>query len=139
MWRSSRRRSAPAYANRLIARDYEVTTRITAGSTSIRAFEQPLREAAAVARAMLCAAAAERWGVSAAECDTDGGFVVHEGKRLGFGEVSADAAGLAPARDAAAQASRRRQARRASRCPGSTCPPSPTAACASPATCACRE
>jgi isoquinoline 1-oxidoreductase beta subunit len=45
---------------------------------------------------MLCAAAAERWSVAAAECDTDGGFVVHEGKRLGFGEVSADAAGLRP-------------------------------------------
>ena len=87
---------APAYANRLIARDYDVTTRITAGSTSIRAFDRPLREAAAVARAMLCDAAAERWGVSASECDTDGGFVVHEGKRLGFGEVSADAAGKTP-------------------------------------------
>ena len=86
----------PAYTNPLIAHDYQVTTRITAASTSIRAFEQPLREAAATVRDMLCAAAAERWGVSAAECDTDGGFVVHEGKRLGFGEVAADAAGLRP-------------------------------------------
>jgi len=85
-----------AYTNRLIAHDYHVTTRITAGSTSIRAFEQPLREAAAAARSMLCAAAAERWGVAAAECDTDGGFVVHEGKRLGFGAVSADAASQRP-------------------------------------------
>ena len=87
---------SPVYANQLIARDYEVKTRITAGSTSIRAFERPLREAAAMARAMLCDAAAGRWGVSAAECDTDGGFVVHEGKRLGFGEVAADAARLEP-------------------------------------------
>jgi len=85
-----------AYANRLIAHDYQVTTRITAGSSSIRAFDQPLREAAAAARAMLCAAAATRWGVNAAECDTDSGFVVHEGKRLGFGEVAADAAGQRP-------------------------------------------
>jgi isoquinoline 1-oxidoreductase subunit beta len=85
-----------AYANRLIAHDYHVTTRVTAGSSSIRAFEHPLREAAAAARAMLCAAAATRWGVDAAECDTEDGFVVHEGKRLGFGEVSADAAGLRP-------------------------------------------
>jgi isoquinoline 1-oxidoreductase beta subunit len=86
----------PAFANRLVSHDFHVATQITAGSTSIRAFDQPLREAAAAARAMLCAAAAERWGVIAAECDTDGGFVVHEGKRLGFGEVSADAAGLRP-------------------------------------------
>jgi isoquinoline 1-oxidoreductase beta subunit len=86
----------PAYANRLIAKEYRVTTQVTAGSTSIRTFETPLREAAAAARAMLCAAAAQRWGVTAAECDTDGGFVIHEGKRLGFGEVSAAAAGRRP-------------------------------------------
>jgi len=85
-----------AYGNRLIAHDYRLTTRITAGSSSIRAFEQPLREAAAVARAMLCAAAADRWGVSAAECDTESGSVIHEGKRIGFGEISAEAAGLKP-------------------------------------------
>lgn len=87
---------SPAYANSLIERDYGVTSRVTAGASSIRAFEAPLREAAAIARAMLCAAAADRWGVSAAECDSDGGFVVHEGKRLGFGEVSADAASVIP-------------------------------------------
>ena len=85
-----------AYANRLIARDYKVTTRITAGSSSIRAFEQPLREGAAMARMMLCAAAAARWGVSVAECDTDGGFVTHESKRLAFGEISAEAASREP-------------------------------------------
>ncbi len=85
-----------AYANRLIAHDYRIETRVTAGSSSIRAFERPLREAAAAARAMLCAAAAARWGVSAAECDTKDGFVIHEGKRLGFGEVSVDAAGRRP-------------------------------------------
>ena len=98
-WNSMSIEPAPhgdAYANRLIAHDYAVTTRITAESSSVRAFEQPMREAAAMARTMLCAAAADRWGVNAAECDTDGGFVIHEGKRLGFGEVSADAAAQTP-------------------------------------------
>ncbi|HEU0310935.1 MAG TPA: molybdopterin cofactor-binding domain-containing protein [Sphingomicrobium sp.] len=85
-----------AYINRLIAEEYGLGTRITAGSTSVRAFEEPLREAAAVARILLCEAAANRWGVRAAECDTEGSFVVHEGKRLAFGDVSADAAGLRP-------------------------------------------
>jgi isoquinoline 1-oxidoreductase beta subunit len=85
-----------AYTNNLIAHDYGVTTRITAGSSSIRAFEQPLREGAAIARAMLCEAAADRWGVSAAECDTESGFVVHEGKRIGFGEVAVEAAHRKP-------------------------------------------
>ncbi|MCL6741225.1 molybdopterin-dependent oxidoreductase [Sphingomonas sp. RB56-2] len=98
-WNSMAIEPAPhgdAYANRLIAHDYAVTTRITAESSSVRAFEQPMREAAAMARTMLCAAAADRWGVNATECDTDGGFVIHEGKRLGFGEVSADAAAQTP-------------------------------------------
>lgn len=85
-----------AYINRLIAHDLGVETRITAASSSIRAFEAPLREAAAVARAMLCQAAADRWGVRAAECDAEGGSVIHEGKRIGFGEISADAARLKP-------------------------------------------
>jgi isoquinoline 1-oxidoreductase subunit beta len=85
-----------AYANRLVAAEYAIETRITAASTSVRAFEQPLREAAALARALLCEAAAGRWGVSPAECDTAGGFVIHEGKRIGLGEVSADAARLKP-------------------------------------------
>jgi isoquinoline 1-oxidoreductase beta subunit len=84
------------YINQLFARDFDVTTRITAGSSSVRSFDQPLREAAAVARAMLCDAAADRWVVNAAECDTESGFVVHEGKRIGFGEVAVDAAGLQP-------------------------------------------
>lgn len=83
-----------AYLNQLIAREYGVTTRITVGSSSIRAFERPVREMAAAARIMLCQVAADRWGVSAAECDTDGGFILHEGKRIGFGEVSGDAAKL---------------------------------------------
>jgi isoquinoline 1-oxidoreductase beta subunit len=85
-----------AYLNGLIGRELDMAIRITAGSTSIRAFEKPLREAAAAARTLLCEAAAERWGVRSAECDTDGGFVVHEGKRVGFGDVADDAAKLRP-------------------------------------------
>ena len=98
-WESMAVEPAPngdAYINRLIEEGYHAKTRLTAGSSSIRAFEQPLREGAAVARAMLCAAAAAKWSVNAAECDTDGGYVIHEGKRLGFGEISAEAARLAP-------------------------------------------
>ena len=70
--------------------------RITAGSTSVRAFEQALREAGAMARSMLIAAAAERWGVEPAECDTADGFVIHEGKTLGFGELAEEAARIDP-------------------------------------------
>lgn len=69
-------------------------TMVTAGSTSIRMFEGPMREAGAAARALLCLAAAERWGVAAEACDTEAGFVVHEGKRLRFAELAAGAAAL---------------------------------------------
>jgi len=85
-----------AYVNKLIGHDYGVTTRITAGSSSIREFEQPLREAAATARMMLCDEAAERWGVNAAECDSADGHVEHEGKRITFGELAAEAARRVP-------------------------------------------
>lgn len=72
--------------------------RITAGSTSVRAFEEPLRDAGAMARALLIAAAAARWDVEADECDTADGVVVHQGKTLPFALLAEEAAGLrAPA------------------------------------------
>lgn len=71
--------------------------RITAGSTSMRAFEQPFRDAGATARAMLIAAAAERWDVDAAECDTADGLVLRRGATLRFGELAEEAAALSPA------------------------------------------
>ena len=62
--------------------------RITAGSTSLRAFEGPMRTLGAAARALLVAEAAGRWGVAADECDAAGSEVLHEGKRLRFGELA---------------------------------------------------
>ena len=70
--------------------------RITAGSTSVRAFEEPLRHAAAVARAMLVGAAADRWNVSAEECETGDGFVLNAGRTFTFGELAEEAAGRSP-------------------------------------------
>lgn len=66
----------------------------TGGSTGVWQNWEPLRQAGATARAMLVAAAAARWGVEAAECRTEPGIVVHQptGRRLGYGEVAADAA-----------------------------------------------
>lgn len=62
--------------------------RITAGSTSVRAFAEPMRRLGAAARALLIAEAADRWNVAPAECDTEGGFVRHEGKMLDFGTLA---------------------------------------------------
>jgi isoquinoline 1-oxidoreductase beta subunit len=70
--------------------------RITAGSTSVRAFEEPLRQAAAVARAMLVGAAADRWNVSADDCETGDGFVLNAGRTFTFGELAEEAADRSP-------------------------------------------
>ena len=64
----------------------------TGGSTTIRAFWDPMRKAGAAARQMLVAAAAQRWGVPADQCRTEAGEVRHgSGKRLRYGALVADA------------------------------------------------
>jgi isoquinoline 1-oxidoreductase subunit beta len=77
------------YGNPLLA-----GLQITGGSTTIRATWKPMREAGAVARAMLIAAAAKRWNVDPAACDAHGGTVLHplSGRTLTYGELAADAA-----------------------------------------------
>lgn len=64
------------------------------GSTSIRLFFRPLGDAAAAAREMLVAAAAERWRVPASSCTAQLGRVVHHGsgRSAGYGELTDDAA-----------------------------------------------
>lgn len=65
----------------------------TGGSASIRTSFEPLRRAGATARAMLVAAAAERWGVEAAACRTESASVLGPGgRRATYGELVADAA-----------------------------------------------
>ena len=66
----------------------------TDGSRSTRHYLMPMREIGASARAMLEAAAAKRWGVPATEVKAVNHEVVHSasGRRLGFGELAADAA-----------------------------------------------
>ena len=73
--------------------------RITACSSSVRAFEEPLRKAAAVARAMLVGAAADRWNVDPNECETADGFVLNRGRTFTFGELAEEAADRIPPRD----------------------------------------
>jgi isoquinoline 1-oxidoreductase beta subunit len=69
---------------------------VTGGSSSIRAFETRLREAGAMARSLLCMAAAERWGIDWKACDTEAGFVVRGDDRLKFGELVEAAARMTP-------------------------------------------
>lgn len=65
----------------------------TDGSQSIRDFYDIMREAGATARHMLIAAAAEKWGVPASECNTDNHSVVHakSNRKASYGSLVGDA------------------------------------------------
>ena len=66
----------------------------TGGSTSVRGYWKPLREAGAAARVMLIGAAAKTWQVRAEECRAINAEVVHapSGRRLSYGALAAGAA-----------------------------------------------
>jgi isoquinoline 1-oxidoreductase subunit beta len=78
------------YANPLLG------VQATGNSNAIRGAWQPLRQAGAVARTMLVAAAAKRWNVDPASCRAQSGEVLHPptGRRSTYGELAADAARL---------------------------------------------
>ncbi len=83
-----------AYVNTLLG------VQVTGGSTSVRDSWEKLRRAGAQARVMLVAAAAQEWGVDAADCRVEDGHVLHgPGKRLSFGELAAAASALPPPAD----------------------------------------
>lgn len=73
----------------------------TGGSTSIANSYEQLRKAGATARAMLVAAAAEEWGVPAAEITVAKGRIRHgsSGKESGFGAFAEKAARQTPPAD----------------------------------------
>ncbi len=68
----------------------------TGGSSSVRAFYEPLRRAGATARTMLVAAAAQTWDVDPASCRAKRGVVTHAptGRTLTYGALAEKAAKL---------------------------------------------
>jgi len=76
---------------------------VNADGTTLAAYEEPARVAAASARAMLAKAAASRWDVAWEECDAQDGFIVHDKKRLSFAELAEEAAGYSPPEPAVAR------------------------------------
>ena len=75
--------SEALYRNQLVG------FQVTGGSTSIRAFYEPLRRAGATARQMLIAAAAATWNVDAGSCRAEKGGVIHTptAQRLDYGAL----------------------------------------------------
>jgi isoquinoline 1-oxidoreductase beta subunit len=78
------------YANPLLG------VQATGNSNAIRGGWEPLRLAGATARAMLVAAAAQRWNVDPASCRAERGEAIHAstGRTIKYGELAADAARL---------------------------------------------
>jgi CO/xanthine dehydrogenase Mo-binding subunit len=68
----------------------------TGGSSSVRGFYEPMRQAGAAARTMLVAAAAQSWSVDPASCRAEKGTVSHPetGRRLTYGDLAERAAKL---------------------------------------------
>src|SRR5262245_66245783 len=69
---------------------------LVGGSGSVRDSWVRLRQAGATAKAMLIAAAANRWSVEPASCRAENATVIHETskRRIGYGELAGDAAML---------------------------------------------
>lgn len=68
------------------------TRQVAGGSQSIRQGWQSLRMAGATAREMLKNAAAKKWNVSAGDCKTEAGFVIHGNDKISYGEIATLAA-----------------------------------------------
>src|SRR5262249_4200770 len=81
--------AAPEYAHTAFG------MQMTGGSTSTWESFAQLRQAGATARALLIAAAAQKWNVQAADCRTEKGFVVCGKHKASYGEL-ADAAAKLP-------------------------------------------
>jgi isoquinoline 1-oxidoreductase subunit beta len=90
-WKNVRSEHAPAS---LAYAHTAYMMQMTGGSTSTWESFAQLRQAGAMARAMLVEAAAAKWKVDAKECKTENGFVVHGGDRLSYGDVAEAASKL---------------------------------------------
>ena len=82
--------AAPVYAHTAFG------IQMTGGSTSTWSEFERYRQAGALGRALLVQAAAQRFGVAAADCRTENGVVIAGTRRVRYGEL-ADAAAKLPA------------------------------------------
>lgn len=78
-------------------------SQVTGGSSTVRGSYKRLLKLSASAREMLIEAASKKWNVNKLECYAENGQVVHRssGKKMGYGELVADASKLEPPKDVA--------------------------------------
>jgi len=94
-------RVVPAPPNEKLYANPLLGEQTTGNSNAIRGAWQPLRQAGAMARTMLVAAAAKQWNVDPASCRAQNGEVVHPptGRSIKYGALAADAAGMPVPKD----------------------------------------
>ena len=92
----SKVRAEYADVNEHVRRDRIWGSMSTGGSRGIRDSQEYMRKAGAAAREMLVAAAAQQWGVPAAECSAKKGVITHRpsDRTTTFGKVAAAASKL---------------------------------------------
>jgi isoquinoline 1-oxidoreductase subunit beta len=75
-----------------------IGSQVTGGSSSVKAFFEPLRKSAASVREMLISAAAQTWNVSADTCRAESGKVIHTASKrtIAYGELLEKAAKITP-------------------------------------------
>jgi isoquinoline 1-oxidoreductase beta subunit len=97
----SKVRAEYADVNEHVRRDRIWGSMSTGGSRGIRDSQEYVRKAGAAAREMLTAAAAQQWGVPAAECTVSKGVITHKAsnKSTTFGKVAAAASKLEVPKD----------------------------------------
>jgi len=85
-----------ASVNRSLRENRVYQRMATGGSRAVRGSREYLQQAGASARARLIAAAAQQWGVPAAECRAENGMVLHpaSARRVNYGAVAAAAASV---------------------------------------------
>jgi isoquinoline 1-oxidoreductase subunit beta len=95
-WSKVKAEFAPPHENRRRNRVWGNMS--TGASRSVSASQNDLRQAGAIARAMLVAAAAARWNVPVAECGAANSVITHHptGRTVTFGRIAAPASEIAP-------------------------------------------
>lgn len=98
-WAQMRAEGAPS--NDALYKNFAFGAHGTGGSTSIANSYEQMRKAGATARALLVAAAAEKWKVPAGEITVTNGILRHgkSGRQASFGELAEAAAKLQPPAD----------------------------------------
>ena len=91
-WQMIKTETAPANSD--YSNPESNSGQMTAGSSSIKGFWDPLRKAGAAVKLMLQQAAAQRWGIKVEECSAESGYIYRKNssQKLSYGEL-AEAAG----------------------------------------------